>query len=173
MEPIEKAKEKAKIDELERKKLAKIENDKKIAYQRWAESQIWYPTLIQITQTKKNINNLEGDIYKLERELRETVNSLEHKISIEKDNLQKFTKRYKRLKLVADFSEKQPIEIIDYIIESDEHIDIFEPLADKLTLKDIKYLSKRVLDKLIDKLKVSGKKSKFRKLYKELTKTSS
>jgi hypothetical protein len=172
MESIEKAEEKAKIDELERKKFAKIENDKKIAYQRWTESQIWYPTLIHIKQTKENINNLEGDIYKLERELRETVDSLEHKISIQKDNLQKFTRRYNRLKLIAEISEKHPSEILNNIIESDEHIDIFEPLADKITIEDIKKLDSEKFNKLIDKLKVSGKKSKFRKLYKELTKTA-
>lgn len=172
MESIEKAKEKAKIDELERKKLAKIENDKKIAYQRWAESQIWYPTLIQIKQTKENINNLEGDIYKLERELRETVNSLEHKISIQKDNLQKYTRRFNRLKLISEISEKHPSEILNNIIESDEHIDIFEPLADKITIEDIKKLDNDIFNKFLDKLKVSGKKSKFRKLYKELTKTA-
>ena len=173
MEPIEKAREEAKLQDLENKRLAKIENEKKIAHQKWLESQIWHPTLIQIKQTKENINNLEGDIYKLERELRETVNTLEHKISIQKDNLQKFTRRYNRLKLIAELSEKHPSEILNNIIESYEHIDIFEPLADKITLEDIKNLSKRALDKLVDKLKVSGKKSKFRKLYKEITKTSS
>jgi hypothetical protein len=124
-------------------------------YQEWLEAQPWYSHGIEI-------DKLEEEITILKKQLKEKESKLQY-------NKFQFT----NLKIIPELLKKSSKEILLYIISSNNHIDFYEPLLEKILMEDIKKLDNKNFNKFMDKLKVSGKKSKFRKLYKELTKTSS
>ncbi len=139
----------------EEARISKQRQEELMRYQEWLEAQPWYSHGIEI-------DKLEEEITILKKQLKEKESKLQY-------NKFQFT----NLKIIPELLKKSSKEILLYIISSNNHIDFYEPLLEKILMEDIKKLDNKNFNKFMDKLKVSGKKSKFRKLYKELTKTSS
>jgi len=136
-------------------RISKQRQEELIKYQEWIESQAWYSYGIEI-------DKLEQEIAILKKQLKEKESKLQ---------FNKF--QFTNLKIIPELLNKSSKEILLYIISSKNHIDFYVPLLEKILMEDIKKLDNEKFNKFLDKLKVSGKKSKFRKLYKVLTKTSS
>jgi len=139
----------------EEARISKKRQEELMRYQEWLESQPWYSFGIEI-------DKLERDITFLKNQLKEKESKLRYN---------KF--QYTNLKIIPELLKKNSKEILLYIISSKNHIDFYVQLLEKILMEDIKKLDNEKFNIFLDKLKVSGKKSKFRKLYKELTKTSS